>query len=183
MPGLVAGGIHGAVLGLGGLDDVAVGHHAGARVGVIIRCTELDDCGGTDLAGSFLGVADGGDVHHDLVGALLLDGCLGVAQGIQALTKHGDGAADARFDIGVAGAVGDLRLVGDLRAAHQVKAQCDAVFHAGDLGKAQIQTERRGKRQQHDQRDHDHIGNDTLFHVVSVPPILFAQLGYIISSF
>ena len=67
--------------------------------------------------------------------------------------------------------------------AHQVKAQCDAVFHAGDLGKAQIQTERRGKRQQHDQRDHDHIGNDTLFHVVSVPPILFAQLGYIISSF
>ncbi len=183
VPSLVAGGIHGAVLGLCGLNDIAIGHQPGACIGIIIRCTELHHSSGTDLAGSLLGVADIRDVHHDLVTALLCNRCLGVAQGVQALTKHGNGTADSGFYIGVAGSIRNVCLIGDLSAAHQVKAQGDTVFHAWDLCKAQIQTERCGKRQQHDQRDHDHIGNDTLFHVVSVPPILFAQSGFIISSF
>ena len=118
-----------------------------------------DDGGGAELLDRVLGVADGGDLHNDLTVAGLISVGLRVAQRIQALPQHGDGAVHALGQI--AGLIGDLGLIGDFRAAHKVQAQHNAVLRAGDDRSDAVEC---GKQQRRSQSKDDQQCDHTFFH-------------------
>ena len=83
------------------------------------------------LTDRFLRIVHTGDLHHDLPLTGLVDIGLSIAQHVQPLPQHGDGAAQPVIQRGLVHIRRYLGLVGDLGAAYQIQPQNHPINGSG----------------------------------------------------
>ena len=148
----------GEIGGGGGFDIPPVDDH------VVLMVHELDHGGGAQHLDRLLRVRNVGDLHGDAPSAVEVDAGFGVAQGVQTLPEHGLNGVHGFGQVFVGHAVGHQSFIGDLRAAHQVQTQGDAVLHGIDVQGAQIEAEKYGEGQNGDDQNDGGDSQNTLFH-------------------